>query len=59
MYYIIILAWAFFYLFSSFSSELPWASCTNSWNTVSLKLVAPWAPRRLRPNNLRTHHSFR
>ncbi|XP_033995295.1 sodium- and chloride-dependent GABA transporter 2-like [Trematomus bernacchii] len=33
IYYIIILAWAFFYLFSSFNSELPWASCRNSWNT--------------------------
>ncbi|XP_056129583.1 sodium- and chloride-dependent GABA transporter 2-like [Lampris incognitus] len=33
IYYIIILAWAFFYLFSSFSSELPWESCRNSWNT--------------------------
>ncbi|CAL8335608.1 unnamed protein product [Merluccius merluccius] len=35
IYYIIILAWAFFYLFSSFSSELPWATCTNSWNTAT------------------------
>ncbi|XP_027002279.1 solute carrier family 6 member 22, tandem duplicate 1 [Tachysurus fulvidraco] len=33
IYYIIILAWAFFYLFSSFSAELPWASCSNTWNT--------------------------
>ncbi|XP_014908198.1 sodium- and chloride-dependent GABA transporter 2-like [Poecilia latipinna] len=33
--YIIILAWAFFYLFSSFSSDLPWASCGNSWNSDS------------------------
>uniref|UniRef100_A0A672P5T8 Solute carrier family 6 member 22, tandem duplicate 2 n=1 Tax=Sinocyclocheilus grahami TaxID=75366 RepID=A0A672P5T8_SINGR len=33
VYYIIILAWAFLYLFSSFSSELPWASCNNYWNT--------------------------
>lgn len=33
IYYIIILAWAFLYLFSSFNSELPWASCGNSWNT--------------------------
>ncbi|KTG34319.1 hypothetical protein cypCar_00010402 [Cyprinus carpio] len=32
-YYIIILAWAFFYLFSSFSGELPWASCRNWWNS--------------------------
>lgn len=33
VYYIIILAWAFLYLFSSFTSELPWASCKNYWNT--------------------------
>ncbi|KAI3370031.1 hypothetical protein L3Q82_024819 [Scortum barcoo] len=36
VYYIIILAWTFLYLFSSFTSELPWASCRNSWNTVCL-----------------------
>ncbi|KAK0156254.1 Sodium- and chloride-dependent GABA transporter 2 [Merluccius polli] len=28
-----ILAWALFYLIFSFSYELPWASCTNYWNT--------------------------
>ncbi|KAG7326294.1 hypothetical protein KOW79_009695 [Hemibagrus wyckioides] len=33
IYYIIILAWAFFYLFSSFSAEVPWATCSNTWNT--------------------------
>ncbi|XP_074502249.1 sodium- and chloride-dependent GABA transporter 2-like isoform X1 [Sebastes fasciatus] len=33
IYYIIILAWAFLYLFSSFSTELPWANCRNSWNS--------------------------
>ncbi|XP_061654183.1 sodium- and chloride-dependent betaine transporter-like isoform X5 [Phyllopteryx taeniolatus] len=33
MYYIVILAWAFLYFFSSFQSELPWASCNNTWNT--------------------------
>ncbi|XP_038158140.1 sodium- and chloride-dependent GABA transporter 2-like [Cyprinodon tularosa] len=33
--YIMILAWAFFYLFSSFSSDLPWASCGNYWNSES------------------------
>ncbi|XP_073506413.1 sodium- and chloride-dependent GABA transporter 2-like [Phyllobates terribilis] len=32
-YYIIVLAWAFFYLFNSFTSDLPWASCNHSWNT--------------------------
>lgn len=35
VYYIIILAWALFYLFSSFASELPWMTCANTWNTGS------------------------
>ncbi|XP_074605088.1 sodium- and chloride-dependent glycine transporter 1-like [Brevipalpus obovatus] len=33
IYYNMILAWALFYLFSSFTSELPWSSCENEWNT--------------------------
>ncbi|XP_073784796.1 uncharacterized protein isoform X1 [Danio rerio] len=33
MYFTIILAWALFYLIFSFSSQLPWASCDNIWNT--------------------------
>uniref|UniRef100_A0A8C5GEC6 Transporter n=1 Tax=Gouania willdenowi TaxID=441366 RepID=A0A8C5GEC6_GOUWI len=33
--YITILAWAFFYLFSSFSAELPWTQCGQYWNTDS------------------------
>ncbi|KAJ8400417.1 hypothetical protein AAFF_G00398000 [Aldrovandia affinis] len=33
MCYIIILAWALFYLIFSFSAQLPWASCTNIWNS--------------------------
>ncbi|XP_041083114.1 sodium- and chloride-dependent GABA transporter 2-like isoform X1 [Polyodon spathula] len=33
IYYIVILAWALFYFFHSFSWELPWASCRNTWNT--------------------------
>nr|XP_012603736.1 sodium- and chloride-dependent GABA transporter 2 isoform X2 [Microcebus murinus] len=32
-YYIIVLAWALFYLFSSFTSDLPWGSCRHEWNT--------------------------
>ncbi|XP_061073713.1 sodium- and chloride-dependent GABA transporter 2-like [Conger conger] len=31
--YMIILAWALFYLYFSFSYELPWASCSNTWNS--------------------------
>ncbi|XP_033647228.1 sodium- and chloride-dependent GABA transporter 2-like [Asterias rubens] len=32
-YYIVILAWSLFYLFQSFTLELPWATCGNEWNT--------------------------
>ncbi|KAL8560974.1 hypothetical protein ACOMHN_061188 [Nucella lapillus] len=34
-YYIVVLAWAVFYLVSSLSQQLPWASCGNAWNTPS------------------------
>uniref|UniRef100_A0A8C4Q6X4 Transporter n=1 Tax=Eptatretus burgeri TaxID=7764 RepID=A0A8C4Q6X4_EPTBU len=33
VYYIIILSWAVFYLFSSFSTVLPWSTCNHEWNT--------------------------
>lgn len=34
-YYNTIMAWALYYLLSSFQSTLPWSSCTNSWNTAN------------------------
>ncbi|XP_030296598.1 sodium- and chloride-dependent betaine transporter-like isoform X2 [Sparus aurata] len=33
IYYIVILAWTIFYLFSSIKSPLPWTTCENWWNT--------------------------
>ncbi|KAJ8245619.1 hypothetical protein GJAV_G00272690 [Gymnothorax javanicus] len=39
IYYIIVLAWAIFYLFSSFQDPLPWTTCTNVWNTVNCQNV--------------------
>ncbi|TNM86448.1 hypothetical protein fugu_006678 [Takifugu bimaculatus] len=32
-YYIMVLAWGFYYLIKSFSATLPWSSCDNVWNT--------------------------
>uniref|UniRef100_A0A8D3DPI6 Transporter n=1 Tax=Scophthalmus maximus TaxID=52904 RepID=A0A8D3DPI6_SCOMX len=35
VYYIVILAWALYYLAHSFQAELPWSHCNNTWNTES------------------------
>ncbi|RWS12589.1 hypothetical protein B4U79_04982 [Dinothrombium tinctorium] len=37
IYYNMIIAWALFYLFSSFASPLPWSNCENPWNTKACR----------------------
>ncbi|RDD36654.1 Sodium- and chloride-dependent glycine transporter 2 [Trichoplax sp. H2] len=34
IYYNIIIAWCYYFLFASMQSKLPWASCGNPWNTA-------------------------
>ncbi len=33
LYYNMIIAWTIYYLFASFTSQLPWESCNNDFNT--------------------------
>lgn len=50
-YYAVIIAWAIYYFFTSFKSEVPWASCSNRWNTAQC-----WVPYHnlTKPNGSQT-----
>ncbi|CAH8679734.1 Sodium- and chloride-dependent taurine transporter [Schistosoma haematobium] len=37
-YYTVIMAWAFHFIFSSFTSQLPWTRCDQSWNTPACRV---------------------
>ena len=33
IYYNMIIAWCFFYMFASFASDVPWRDCNHHWNS--------------------------
>jgi solute carrier family 6 GABA transporter-like protein 1 len=33
VYYIVVLAWALYYLYYSINWDVPWRGCSNSWNS--------------------------
>ncbi|ELU16974.1 hypothetical protein CAPTEDRAFT_180018 [Capitella teleta] len=55
MYYNTIIAWSLYFLVSSFRSQVPWATCGNSWNTPNCYSAAdlsnPNATILPRPNH--------
>ncbi|CAD5119546.1 DgyrCDS8146 [Dimorphilus gyrociliatus] len=50
-YYIVILAWALFYLYQSFSVVLPWATCGHKWNTPACRSKYQLPCRNTTPAN--------
>lgn len=38
-FYNVIIAWCLRFFFASFTSDLPWTSCNNYWNTIDCKPV--------------------
>ncbi|KAH9495200.1 Sodium- and chloride-dependent taurine transporter [Bulinus truncatus] len=55
--YNIILTWAFYYLFASFTSTLPWSNCDNEWNTANC--TTSYEPKNVSSSSSMDEGNFR
>ncbi|XP_076804194.1 sodium- and chloride-dependent creatine transporter 1-like isoform X1 [Clavelina lepadiformis] len=55
-YYIMVLTWALYYLFRSFTGILPWSTCGNAWNTLNCS--TNFTAVIYRPENVTTNQSL-
>lgn len=54
MYYNTIIAWALYYVIASCRSQVPWASCNNSWNTPNCISVSHIGENTTKLTNIST-----
>ncbi|XP_067652262.1 sodium- and chloride-dependent glycine transporter 2-like [Haliotis asinina] len=53
-YFSMVFAWALYYIYSSFSTVLPWTTCDNTWNTP--QCVSSRETRFFNPQNMSKEH---
>ncbi|EDV20631.1 uncharacterized protein TRIADDRAFT_50950 [Trichoplax adhaerens] len=44
IYYNIIIAWCYYFMFASMQDPLPWASCNHTWNTATCRVSVVRCP---------------
>ena len=42
IYYNVLISWCFYYIVSSFASDVPWRDCDSSWNTDGTSMICGW-----------------